>query len=424
MAGIYVHIPFCKSRCAYCDFYSTTREELVEAYVVALCNEIALRRDEQLSEGIASEVTIQTVYFGGGTPSTLTCSQLSTILDCICNNYLVAPDAEVTLEMNPDDVAEWTTDNGLLCARPEGTPDTSRMENRVNRVSLGIQTFQDDILRNIRRRHDSTTAIQAVKALQAAGIHNISIDLIYGLPGQTLELWRHDLHVAFTLGIQHISAYALSYEPGTLLSRWRDEGRVREADEGLSVAMYAELCRKASTEGFEHYEISNFALPDRCSRHNSSYWQGKPYLGFGPSAHSYDGLRTRRANNPELNKYIRYYSTSINSLQDDPESLSLNPETQKRVPFSEETLTDNELFDEAVMCGLRTSRGIDLDILGRRFGRDRLDYLMRMAEPHLAANRLILERVPAVPSSSPGTHLRLAESAIMISDDIMSDLMS
>lgn len=425
MAGIYVHIPFCKSRCAYCDFYSTTRAEMVDAYVVALCNDIALRRNEQLSEGVASEVAIQTVYFGGGTPSTLKRSQLSTILNCIYENYHVEPDAEVTLEMNPGEFGSTSFPSLIEEATDSSSNASEEIGLRhVNRVSLGIQTFDDELLRLIRRRHDSGTALGTVLQLQAAGVDNISIDLIYGLPGQTLEQWQHDLKVAFSLGIQHLSAYALSYEPGTLISRWRDEGRVHEVDEELSVAMYSELCRRAREEGFEHYEISNFALPGYRSRHNSSYWQGTPYLGFGPSAHSYDGLRTRRANNPALDKYIQYYSSIIGPAANNLQSSKPSSQPFRNAPFALECLTDAELFDEAVMCGLRTSQGIDLTMLGHRFGRDRLNALLQAAGPHLDAGRLILDYASPSAPSPFATHLRLAESAIMISDDIMSDLMS
>ena len=398
MAGIYVHIPFCKSRCAYCDFFSTTRTDLLEEYVTALCREITERRCEQLSEGIACEANVDTVYFGGGTPSTLTPSQLTSILDCIYENYRVAPDAEVTLEMNPDD----------LDTPPENPPWRGGSWGwTFNRISLGIQTFDDSLLRLIHRRHDSSTAIRAVQQLQAAGCDNISIDLIYGLPGQTLEQWQGDLDTAFSLGIQHLSAYALSYEPGTVLSRWRDEGLVQEADEELSVTMYAELCRRTRQAGFEHYEISNFALPGRRSRHNSSYWTGIPYLGFGPGAHSYDGLRTRRANKPDLQSY-----------------LSFSQQTEFPLPVETDLLSDAELFDEAVMCGLRTCEGIDLGMIEHRFGRHRLNALLQAARPHINAARLIIH----IPSSSQqppsATYLRLAESAIMTSDDIMSDLMA
>ena len=401
--GIYVHVPFCRSRCAYCDFFSTIREEMAASYVEALCREITARRHE------LSHAHVRTIYFGGGTPSLLSPALLRQVLETIYEHYDVDADAEVTLEMNPDDwpftvspckgedVSAARDDSDLTALLHQGTAG----KGRFNRVSLGIQSFDDALLRLVRRRHDAATAIQVVRALQHEGIDNISIDLIYGLPGQTMAQWEHDLDTAFSLGVQHLSAYALSYESGTLLTRWRDEGLVREVTDEQSVKMYERLCQRAREAGFEHYEIANFARPGFHSRHNSSYWQGLPYLGFGPGAHSYDGLRTRRANRPTLDDYLR------------------GP-----IPYDLEVLTDDELYDEAIMCGLRTSRGIALHDIEHRFGPERLLFLKRMAEPHLAAGRLILEHASPSASSSSATHLRLAESAIMISDDIMSDLMS
>ena len=375
MAGLYIHIPFCRSRCAYCDFFSTTREAEATAYVSALCHELEGRSVE------LPHARVRTIYIGGGTPSVLPASLLRQILECVYANYDVAADAEVTMEMNPDDI-----DPSLDFAVASGF-------SAVNRCSLGIQTFDDALLRLIRRRHDSAAAIHAVHTLQAKGIRNISIDLIYGLPSQTLEQWERDLDTAFSLGVQHLSAYALSYEEGTLLTRWRDEGRVCEASDELSVTMYQRLCQRARAAGFEHYEISNFALPGYRSRHNSSYWTGEPYLGFGPGAHSYDGRSTRRANLPNLDDYIR------NSCQS----------------FQLETLTTTDLHNEAVMCGLRTCEGIDLNRFLARFGQSRLDALLAAAAPHLQAGRLI---------NHQSSFLRLAESALMISDDVMSDLMA
>lgn len=379
MPGLYIHIPFCRSRCAYCDFFSTTRESEATAYVAALCRELEGRRAE------LPHARVRSIYIGGGTPSVLPVALLRQILDCAYANYDVAADAEVTIEMNPDDIGpslDFTEASGL---------------SAVNRVSLGIQTFDDVLLRLIRRRHDSVTAIRAIQTLQARGIHNISIDLIYGLPCQTLEQWESDLDTAFSLGIQHLSAYALSYEEGTLLTRWRDEGRVREASDELSVAMYNRLCQRAREAGFEHYEISNFALPGYRSRHNSSYWTGEPYLGFGPGAHSYDGDRTRRANLPNLDDYLHYWSH------------------ESHEPYwTYESLSGTDLHNEAVMCGLRTREGIDLNRFLARFGQSRLDALLAAAAPHLHSGRLILDH----------SSLTLAESALMISDDVMSDLMA
>ena len=388
MAGIYVHIPFCKSRCVYCDFFSTTREGDVENYVSALTHEIEQRRHDVLSQGTACKATVATIYFGGGTPSMLTPGQLHDILEAIRRNYAVDRDAEVTLEMNPDDVDRW-----------DDVPHLG-----VNRVSLGIQTFDDRLLTLIRRRHDAPTAVEAVKNLQRQGIGNISIDLIYGLPGQTIELWQRDLDTAFALGIQHISAYALSFEPGTTLSRWRSQGRVSEAPDELSVEMFAMLCDKARQAEFQHYEISNFARPGYASRHNSSYWAGGPYLGFGPAAHSFDGLRTRRANIPDLDEYLRCWTTA------DPLACAGNIKVHAA---SLEILSDDELYEEAVMCGLRTARGINLDDIERRFGDERLSVLLATAESHIRAGRLMLS----------DNRLRINEKSLMTSDDIMSDFM-
>lgn len=373
MAGLYVHIPFCKSRCIYCEFYSTTREAEKEAYVAALCREIAARKNE------FSHTRVHTIYIGGGTPSLLSAEQLNRIISKLHEEYDVTEDAEVTVEMNPEDVRRMKNEK------------VKSEKWRANRVSLGIQTFDEELLRLLHRRHTAQTAVRAVKELQDAGVDNISIDLIYGLPGQTMELWESDLDTAFSLGVQHLSAYALSYEEGTPLWRMRQQGAVKEAAEGLSVKMFERLCQRAKEAGFLHYEISNFAQPGRESRHNSSYWTGEPYLGFGPGAHSYDGRRTRRANHPDLSAYLQAEVT----------------------PATFETLTDEELFDEAVMCGLRTARGIDLNEVERRFGQQRSDYLLQMAHPHIRAGRLVVEE----------GRLHLSESALMVSDDIMSDLM-
>jgi oxygen-independent coproporphyrinogen-3 oxidase len=212
--------------------------------------------------------------------------------------------------------------------------------------------------------------------------------------------------------VQHLSAYALSYEEGTLLTRWRDEGRIREASDELSVEMFQRLCQRAREAGFEHYEISNFALPHRRSRHNSSYWTGEPYLGFGPGAHSYDGDRIRRANRPNLDAYIAYW------LSPSHQNTTTRPMSHDSV--TTEHLTPSDLIDEAIMCGLRTAAGIDLPAFGRRFGQPCLDTLLRAAAPHIVAHRLLL--LPE--NAKPHTHLRIAEPSWMVADDIMSDLMT
>ena len=323
MAGIYIHIPFCSSRCIYCDFFSTTQAGKRAAYVDALCREIA---SDDLP-ATPADMRVRTIYIGGGTPSLLTADQLERILQAIHQRFDVAPDAEITLEMNPDDVSHSPfviRHSSLVISHSSfpishssspsgGSQGASSLvishSSFPNRISLGIQSFHDPLLRFLRRRHDAETAINAVGQLQEAGIHNISIDLIYGLPGQTMELWQRDLDIAFSLGIQHLSAYALSYEEGTALWHMRQQGSICETDEETMVNMYELLCQRAQAAGFDHYEISNFALPGFQSRHNSSYWTGTPYLGFGPGAHSYDGLSTRWSNHPDLDTYLAYWGS-------------------------------------------------------------------------------------------------------------------
>ena len=408
MAGIYIHIPFCKSRCAYCDFYSTTLGGERENYVRALCSEIVERRGEMRGSRVRS------IYIGGGTPSVLATAQLRRILDCVYKNYEVEEDAEVTMEMNPDDVV---IDDVVIAI--------INHQSSINRISLGIQTFDDALLRLIRRRHDAQTAVEAVRRLQEVGISNISIDLIYGLPGQTLEMWERDLDTAFSLDVQHLSAYALSYEEGTALARWRAEGRVEEVPEDVQVQMYERLCERTRAAGFEHYEISNFALPGYHSRHNSSYWTGAAYLGFGPGAHSYDGARTRRANKPDLTAYregVESLKFKVESLKAEVRGLMAGGRGFKAEGrgsraeewFTTEVLTDDELYDEAVMCGLRTAHGVQLEAIERRFGLQRLDYLLQQAAPHLRAGRL----------AQTDGRLHLTVRSLMVSDDIMSDLMA
>lgn len=369
MAGVYVHVPFCQSRCIYCDFYSTTYGlEWMARYVSALEHEIDARC------GALGKKPLDTLYLGGGTPSQIPPPLLQRIFCAVAGYYQLSPDAEVTIEANPDDV----TPSWLSALRH--TP--------VNRISMGIQTFDDSLLQFLHRRHDSAQALRAITLCLEQGYTNLSIDLIYGLPGQTMKLWLHDLDMALALPVTHLSAYALSFESGTELSRQLEQGLVAEADEELSAQMYNILRERASQAGFRHYEISNFCRPGFHSRHNSSYWHQVPYDGFGPGAHSYDGRRTRRWNFSNLKAYI--------SAKGD-------------VPHSGETLTDAELYDEFVMTGLRTSEGIDLGKLTPEDAR----YCLAQAEAHLQGGRLIFE----------SGKLRLTEQGLFVSNDIISDLM-
>lgn len=358
--GVYVHVPFCERRCAYCDFFSTTEGAPARAaYVTALTAEAALRAPEVKGRRVA------TLYVGGGTPSLLGGALLGNMMAQLRRSFPLADDAEVTLEANPDDV----------------TPQLAAqlVEMGVNRVSLGIQTFDDACLRLLGRRHTGAEAVAAVECLAKTGFDNLSVDLIYGLPGQTLAQWQADVARALSLPVAHLSAYALTYEAGTRLTAWRDTGRVAEADEELSLAMFAHLIDATEAAGMKHYELSNFARPGRHSRHNAAYWDGTPYVGLGPGAHSYDGAATRRRNLPRLAAYLSADGGDV--------------------PHEVEHLSAGERCDERVMLSLRTSQGLDMAALERDFGWERAEAVRRGARRHLQrglleqrADRLVLTR--------------------------------
>ena len=324
MAGIYVHIPFCKKRCLYCDFFSTTCLERRKEYIQALLQEINERKNE------ASE-PIRTIYIGGGTPSTLEAVDIQRILQAIGTQ-----DAEeITMELNPGDASE----EYLQAIRSIG----------VNRLSIGVQSFQDELLQTIGRRHSMLQAIDAIQMAQEAGLDNISIDLMYALPGQTMEQWRADILTALCLNVQHISSYGLMYEEGTVLTRLRDQGELTPIDEETENEMYDTLCDKLKQAGFVHYEVSNFAVPGYESKHNSSYWNGTPYVGVGAGAHSYIG-NVRSWNPNDLDAYI--HGISAQNLQRESE-----------------TLTEKDLYNEQIMLGLRTNQGIDSALLESHIGK-------------------------------------------------------
>lgn len=275
MAGIYIHVPFCKTRCIYCDFYSTTRSEWKGRYIEALCKELEMRYTYLKGK------PIETLYFGGGTPSQLDEKDFRKVFDTVRRVYGMENCHEITLEANPDD----------LC--PEYLQMLSELP--FNRISMGIQTFDDTTLKLLKRRHNAAQAIRAVELCRAHGFRNISIDLIYGLPGETTERWEKDLQQAIALDVEHISAYHLIYEEGTPIYKMLQKHQVEEVDEDSSVRFFTLLIDRLHEAGYEHYEISNFCKPGMYSRHNTSYWQGVSYLGCGPSAHSFDG-QTREWN--------------------------------------------------------------------------------------------------------------------------------
>ena len=373
MAGIYIHIPFCKRRCIYCDFFSTTQSEKKSAYVHALCRELETRKDYLEGEDI------ETIYLGGGTPSQLLREELEKIFNHIYKVYPVKEDAEITLEANPDDL----------------TPEYVAMLRQlpINRISMGIQTFQEETLKLLHRRHTAVQAIEAFRRCREAGFQNISIDLMYGLPGETLDTWRADLQQAIDLRPEHISAYHLIYEEGTALWKLREQHQVEEADEDLSVSLFSTLIEQLSEAGYQHYEISNFCLPGLHSRHNSSYWTGKKYLGCGPSAHSFNGV-SRQWNVASLESYMK--GVEEGELDVEVEELDLYTR-----------------YNDFVLTSIRTCWGMPLSKLRSDFGEELYRYCMRMAKPHLEQG--VLEIGEDV--------LRLTRKGIFVSDGIMSDLM-
>ena len=371
MAGIYLHIPFCKSRCIYCGFFSTTFLSLRDEYVRAVCRELEVRRDYLHGD------PIKTIYFGGGTPSLLSFQQISTLLDTVYNIYNVHA-REITLECNPDDANE-----SLSQLRALG----------INRLSMGLQTFDDKRLRFLHRRHTARQAIEAVTQAKAAGFDNISIDLMFGFPGQTLEQWKADVERAIALDVQHLSAYSLMYEEETALDKLRAAGTIAEIDEEVSLAMYEYLMEAMKRAGFEHYEISNFARPGKRSMHNSSYWKGIPYLGVGAGAHSFDG-QTRQANPDSLATYLQGAEKG-------------------HFPAETEILSRSEQYDEFVFTALRTCEGMNLETLKNTYGTLFSDYCLQNAKKHLQQGRLLLEN----------GQMRLSKKGLFVSNDIMSDLM-
>ena len=370
MTGIYVHIPFCKSRCSYCGFYSTTRIEMRQRYIEAVAKEARLRPTND---------TIGTIYLGGGTPSQLSDQQLRQLFDALYNIYKVGSGAEVTIECNPDDI----TDDFVK----------TLVQLPVNRVSMGAQTFDDNRLRFLNRRHAAAQVPLAVQRLRDGGIRNISVDLMYGFPGESLDDWQRDIDAVLALDVEHISAYCLTIEEGTVLfeqlKNGENEGMRNWEDEELERTMYELLMDKLAAAGYEHYEISNFARPGFRSRHNTSYWTDVPYRGLGAAAHSYDGQR-RQWNVSDLMQYI----TGVENGTPVVEWEELDADTR---------------YNDRVMLSLRTSEGLELAVLDEH---DRT-YLLPLAKKYLDEGLLIL---------SAG-RLRLSRAGLFVSDMVISDLM-
>lgn len=360
MAGIYVHIPFCASRCAYCDFFSTTQLEKRKAYVQALIREMDLR-----SHYLPSN-KIKTIYLGGGTPSQLTNKQIQQLLYAIRSHFIEDSETEITLEANPGDL----TKERLIDLRSMG----------INRLSIGIQSFDDSKLRLIGRRHTAEEARDVVRAAKNVGFDNCSIDLIYGLPGQSLDQWKEEVHQALALNVDHISAYCLSYEEGTKLTKMRNNGSIFEVDEDVENEMYDYLVNTLKINGFEKYEVSNFARDNKYSQHNSSYWNDTPYLGLGAGAHSYDG-QSRQWNVSSLSDYL------------------LGIEKGEGY-FEREELTDTDRYNEKIMLSLRTSAGLALNLLTE----DEAAYVRSQLTPYIN-NGCVCVQDGRVVVSLQGTHI-------------------
>lgn len=377
MAGLYVHIPFCATRCSYCGFYSTTKLDLQDRYVDSLCREIALRKEYLSSystDSKAANTIIRTIYIGGGTPSQLSRYSLEKLFHAI-DTYLECSPEEVTMEVNPDDVTNDLAETISAL--------------HINRVSMGAQTFDDNRLKFLNRRHKSFQVERAIDILHEYGVGNISIDLMFGFPGQTCDSWKEDVRRAISLDIQHISAYSLMYEEGTRLYRMLKENMIKEIDEEVSLNMYNELINILCDAGYEHYEISNFAKKGYRALHNSSYWHDIPYLGIGAAAHSYN-IKSRQWNVSDINKYI--------------ESIS-----HDTVPFTFEFIDADTHYNDIVTTELRTSEGIDLSRLDDKY----MQYIVKQAARHVADKTVVIN----------DGHLKLTREGLYISDMIMSDLM-
>ncbi len=371
MSGIYIHIPFCKQACHYCDFHFSTSLKKKEEMIKALAKEIVLRKDEFKNE------IVETIYFGGGTPSILLISEIKLLIDEVYKNYKVVENPEITLEANPDDLSE----ERIIEWRNNG----------INRLSIGIQSFFEDDLKLMNRAHN---AEEAKKCLEIATkyFENISIDLIYGMPNMSNKKWIQNIELALSYNIPHISSYALTVEPKTALFKFIQKGIIPQLDDDIAQEQFHLLVNKLEENDFIHYELSNFGKENYFSKNNSSYWLGKKYLGIGPSAHSFYGKK-------------RGWNVSNNSLY--IKSISEN-----KLPMETENLTKTDRYNEYIMTGLRTIWGVSLDKITTEFGEKYFDYLQQQAAKYIEDHLLYLDE----------NILRTTKSGKFLSDGIASDL--
>ena len=371
MSGIYIHIPFCKQACHYCDFHFSTNLKKKDEMVLALAKEIEMRKSEFQDE------FVETIYFGGGTPSILQIADLRFLIDSVYKNYKVVENPEITVEANPDDL----TENRII----------ELSKNKVNRLSIGIQSFFEEDLKMMNRAHNME---EAKKCLEIATHYfdNISIDLIYGVPEMSNEKWLQNIETALSFGVPHISSYALTVEPKTALHSFIQKGIIPSPDDEVAQEHFQILVDKLSENGFIHYELSNFGKENYFSKNNSSYWLGKKYIGIGPSAHSYDGKN-------------RGWNVSNNSLY-------IKSIQENKLPIEIETLTKTDRYNEYIMTGLRTIWGVSLERIEQEFGKTYLDYLNQQAAKFIEDHLLFVD----------DNILRTTKKGKFLSDGIASDL--
>lgn len=350
MAGIYIHIPFCKQACNYCDFHFSTSLKKKEELIACLIKEVELRKDELQNS------TIETIYFGGGTPSLLSASEIEFLINSVYDNFNVVENPEITLEANPDDLSE------------EKIIELSK--SPINRLSIGVQSFFEKDLKLMNRAHNSE---EAKNCLSVANQYfdNISVDLIYGIPDCTNEEWRANIKTVLSFGIPHISSYALTVEPKTVLEKLIAKGKIKNVDEEKASEQFHILIEELKNENFVHYELSNFGKEGFFSKNNSAYWLGKSYLGIGPSAHSFDGIQ--RSWN------VRNNSIYIKSIQ------------ENKLPIERETLSKTDAYNEYIMTGLRTIWGVSLDKIKTDFGNEFVEYLKNQSEKYIKQELLYIE---------------------------------
>lgn len=372
MASIYIHIPFCKRKCHYCDFYSSTQIQYKTDFIKALEKEIDIQKN------YLQNAPIKTLYFGGGTPSLIEPKEIENIIKLLKKYHHITSTAEITLECNPDDI---------------NTDYLKKLKTTaVNRLSIGIQSFNNNDLKFLNRRHNAQEAQNAVKNAQTHGFLNISIDLIYGLPGSNLEQWAYNLEQLRKLNVPHFSAYHLAVEENTPLYKMLADKQIKLPKENISLSQYKLLCQNAKMMNYEHYEISNFAIENYKSIHNSNYWKYIPYLGLGPSAHSFNG-QTRQHNTNKLNDYIQQLQNA-------------------QLPAKNETLSNTEQYNEYLLTGLRCSQGVDIKVIAKRFGKKFEQYFINNIN-HFEVSTYI---------NKQASIYRLTERGFFVSDHIISQL--